>query len=423
MRRGGEAVLLRFRTANHRSLRDEVELSLVSQPRKGESKSTGTLPETVRVAGIYGANASGKSNVLDAMAFLVKAVRNSFSGWSPTGGVPRTPFLLDPASRSVSSIYEVDFVLDGVRHTYGFEVDDQRVLAEWLYSYPTGSRKRTLFERDDKKFRFGRTLAGSNNVIASLVRPNSLFLSVAAANSHQLLTEVFRWVDQLGSTMDLSQNVIGRVSAAMAVDSVGKGFPFDRWIGIADLGVDGVFFESDGVVSADDSPEAVVDHFGTGKINFAHVTSGGEPVILPFEDESAGTRVWLALAAHVIPRIVLGEVVLVDEVDSSLHPKLSAALIQMFKDPSINRNGAQLVFTSHDVSLLGNLLDDEILDRDEVWFTEKDRAGATTLFPLTDFQPRRGENFERAYLQGRYGAVPYVDIDELRELFSDWAAG
>jgi AAA15 family ATPase/GTPase len=153
------------------------------------------------------------------------------------------------------------------------------------------------------------------------------------------------------------------------------------------------------------------------------VASDGGSVDLGFEDESAGTRVWLALAAYVISGITLGSLIMVDEVDSSLHPKLSAALIQMFKDPSINKNGAQLVFTSHDVSLLGSLIDEGILDRDEVWFTEKDRAGATTLFPLTDFQPRRGENFERAYLQGRYGAVPFVDIDELRGLFSDRAAG
>lgn len=96
----------------------------MSQPRKGELKSTGVVPETVRVAGIYGANASGKSNVLDAMAFLRKAVRRSYSNWSPTGGVPRTPFLLDTTSRTAPSLYEVDFVLQGVRHTYGFEVDD-----------------------------------------------------------------------------------------------------------------------------------------------------------------------------------------------------------------------------------------------------------------------------------------------------------
>ncbi|MFC0544475.1 AAA family ATPase [Kutzneria chonburiensis] len=416
-------MLLRFRTANHRSLRDEVELSLVSQPRKGESKPTSALPETVRVAGIYGANASGKSNILDAMGFLAKAVANSYSGWSPTGGVPRVPFLLDPASRLASSLYEIDFVFQGVRHTYGFEVDDQRVRAEWLYSYPTGSRKRTLFERDGDTFRFGRTLTGSNSVIAGLVRPNSLFLSVAAANSHPLLIELFRWVERFKPTSEFGSETFDRVVAAISANMVGSNAQFDAWIKVADLGVDRVYFEADGKISEADSPEAIVDHFKNGKIKFTHVTPGYGPVDFSFEGESAGTRMWLALAGYVIPRIALGLVVMVDEVDSSLHPKLSAALIQMFKDPLINKNGAQLLFTSHDVSLLGNLIDDEILDRDEVWFTEKDRAGATSLFPLTDFQPRRGENFERAYLQGRYGAVPYVDIDELRGLFSDQAAG
>jgi uncharacterized protein len=416
-------VLLRFRTANHRSLRDEVELSLVSQPRKGESKPTGTLPETVRVAGIYGANASGKSTVLDAMAFLGKAVRSSFASWSPTGGIPRTPFLLDVASRSAASLYEIDFVLQDVRHTYGFEIDDLRVRAEWLYSYATGTRRRTLFERDGDQFKFGRTLSGSNSVIAGLVRPNSLFLSVAAANSHPLLTDVFRWVEQLATPRPYGQGNFDRLAAALAAGFAARDVQFDKWIRMADLGVERVRFEADGEIPEPAAREAFLEHLGDGKINFTHGTSGGDSVDLCFEDESAGTRIWLALAGYVIPHMALGRLVLVDEVDSSLHPKLSAALIQIFKDPSINKHGAQLVFTSHDVSLLGNLLDDEILDRDEVWFTEKDRTGATKLFPLTDFQPRRGENFERAYLQGRYGAVPYVDIDELRGLFNDQAAG
>jgi hypothetical protein len=404
-------------------LRDQVELSLVSQPRKGESRPTGVLPATVRVAGIYGANASGKSNVLDAIGFLAKAVVNSFAGWSPTGGVPRTPFLLDAASRTAPSLYEVDFVFQDVRHTYGFEVDDQRVGAEWLYSYPTGSRKRTLFERDGDTFRFGRTLAGSNSVIAGLVRPNSLFLSVAAANSHPVLTDVFGWIERLQPANAFGRGDFNRRIAALAATYADRASQVDTWVRVADLGIDRVRFEADDEFPESDGPGVLSTHLRGGKINFTHADANGDSVELLFEDESAGTQTWLALAGYVIPRMVLGRLVMVDEVDSSLHPKLSAALIQMFKDPLINNNGAQLVFTSHDVSLLGNLIDDGILDRDEVWFTEKDRAGATTLFPLTDFQPRRGENFERAYLQGRYGAVPYVDVDELRGLFSDRAAG
>lgn len=416
-------MLLRFRTANHRSLRDEVELSLVSQPRKGASKPGAALPETVRVAGIYGANASGKSNVLDAVGFLAKAVRDSFAAWSPTGGVPRTPFLLDATSRLTPSLYEIDFLLQDIRHTYGFEVDDQSVRTEWLYSYPTGSRKRILYEREAGKFRFGRTLGGPNSVIAGLVRPNSLFLSVAAANSHPLLTEVFRWVEYLEQPGGFGHGDSNRTLAALSARYAAHESQVDSWIRVADLGIGRVRFEADDEFPETDAGEAALAHLRKGKIAFTHVASDGSSVDLGFEDESAGTRVWLALAAYVISGITLGSLIMVDEVDSSLHPKLSAALIQMFKDPSINKNGAQLVFTSHDVSLLGSLIDEGILDRDEVWFTEKDRAGATTLFPLTDFQPRRGENFERAYLQGRYGAVPFVDIDELRGLFSDRAAG
>ena len=413
-------MLLRFRVANHRSLRDEQELSLVAQPRKGEGKPTGTLPETVRVAGIYGANASGKSNVLDALRFLIDAVLDSFGKWPATGGVPRRPFLLDPAMRSRPSLYEADIVVDDVRHTYGFEVDDQRVLAEWLYSYPTGSRKRMLFERSGDDLQFGRTLGGQNSTIAKLTRPNALFLSAAAANSHRLLTRVLCSFDRVLPKVTFGEGGLERMLAAISTRHAGPVMPTNEWLRFADLGVSHVRLEIDDEATPSSSePLDSTPYFQRGRVKFAHVASDGGVVELPFDDESAGTRIWLALTNVIFSPLSLGGTVLVDEVDSSLHPKLSAALIQMFKDPVINPKGAQLIFTSHDVSLLGNLLDDDILDRDEVWFTEKDGSGASKLFPLTDFQPRRGENFERAYLQGRYGAVPYIDIDELRKLFSE----
>jgi uncharacterized protein len=210
------SVLLRFRVANHRSLRDEQELSLVAQPRKGEAKPTGPVPETVLVAGIYGANASGKSNVLDALMFLADAVKDSFAKWPATGGVPRRPFLLDPGMKSRPSLYEADVVVEGVRYTYGFEVDDQRVLSEWLYSYPTGSRKRMLFERASDDFQFGRTLGGQNSAIAKLTRPNALFLSVAAANSHRLLTVIFRTFDRIRPKLAFGEGGLERMLAAIS---------------------------------------------------------------------------------------------------------------------------------------------------------------------------------------------------------------
>ncbi len=140
---------------------------------------------------------------------------------------------------------------------------------------------------------------------------------------------------------------------------------------------------------------------------------------LSLEEESAGTRAWLSLLGHALITLRGDAVLVTDEIDSSLHPLLSSSLIRMFRDPVINKRGAQLIFASHDTTLLGSMLDNEIMARDEVWFTEKDDSGATSLYALAEFHPRRDENVERGYLQGRYGAVPYLNFDSIREVFRE----
>ncbi|HEV2779928.1 MAG TPA: ATP-binding protein [Actinophytocola sp.] len=429
-------MLLRFRVSNHRSLRDEQELSLVAVPRRGEQAAAGPIPPTVRVAGIYGANASGKSNVLHALGYFFRAVRDSYAQWGVAGGIPRQPFLLDPAARNQPSMYEIDIASDGIRYTYGFRVNDERVCLEWLHSYHARSRKRVLFRREKDEFYFGRSLSGPNAAIARLVRKNALYLSVAAASSHPMLGPL---CSELGAhsqeIVELGQGhpkvpILARL--ALAYDQLRP--KVDSWLRFADLGISGSELEKPdltdeqskwwnerahggGGVEDKDADELARNAY-FGKLRLLHGRGPKDaPVALPFESESTGTQIWLAVLVEVEPTLRWGGVALVDEVDSSLHPRLSAALIQMFKDPVINPKNAQLIFTSHDVSLLGGLIEDEILSRDEVWFTEKGDDGATAMFPLSDFHPRRGENFERAYLQGRYGAVPYVDIAELRRLF------
>lgn len=399
-------MLLRFRVANHRSIRDEQELSLVAVPRKGEPQASGSIPPTVRVTGIYGANASGKSNVLDAMDFMVKAVRSSYRDWSPTGGVERNPFLLDDTSRKAVSRYEIDLVVDGVHYAYGFEVDDHRVRAEWLKAFGSGSRARLLFSRKVDDFTFGRSLSGPRTAVEKLTRSNALFLSVAVANAYPLLRDIYAaLVDGIHPPLHshyLSNPPVGHIAGERLRPRV------EKLVKFADLGIEELLVHRQDEQSG--SPRRSVE------LKLKH--SADAEVLFSLSEESAGTVAWLSAMVPVLEVLDSGGVLLVDEVDSSLHPMLSAAFIQMFKDPVINAKAAQLVFTSHDVALLGTLLRDDLLGRDEVWFTEKDQSGTTTLFPLTDFKPRTGENFERAYLQGRYGAVPYIDLTELRSMFA-----
>jgi hypothetical protein len=173
----------------------------------------------------------------------------------------------------------------------------------------------------------------------------------------------------------------------------------------ADVGI------SDLVVEVSGSPES-----DDMRLLFEHGTSGS---LLGLQDESDGTRAWLELLLTVLAVLRAGDVLVVDEIDASLHPLLTTRLVGLFRDPETNPRGAQLIFSTHDASLLGTMLGEEVLARDQVWFVEKDAEGASSLYPLTDFKPRTGENTERRYLGGSYGAVPVLDAHEFTRAFRD----
>lgn len=381
-------MLRSFRLGNHRSFRDEQELLLMP----AYSKDRLALP----VAAIYGANASGKSNLLDGLRFMANAVRDSFASWRPEGGVPRHPFKLDPDPRNTPSVFVAELVEDGVRYTYGFEVDDNCVREEWLYSYPE-KRKRVLFERDHDEIKFGTTTSDTRaklEVLEDLVRPNSLFLSLAAQLSLGSLLPVYRWfVSKLAFRLDVG-NLVNEVAIANFIHANGdmRGRVVEL-LKLADLGI------SDVVVDR-------VHSLTRKRVRLAHGSTGD---LFDFADESAGTRSWLTLLATVLPVLRDGGSLVIDEIDASLHPRLTACLVRLFRDQVTNRHDAQLIFTTHDASLLSPVLGDDVLTREDVWFVEKKEDGASVLYPLTDFRPRKeGENLERRYLGGSYGAVPDV---------------
>jgi AAA15 family ATPase/GTPase len=434
-------MLLRFRVANFRSIKDEQELSMVASSLPASTKSLVHLQkqglDVLRAAAIYGANASGKSNVLDALKFMSGAVTGSHRSWKPEGPIPREPFLLDAHSREASSSFEADFLLDEVRYRYGFKLDSQRILEEWLYSYPN-RRMRLLFHRNSQAgapFTFGKSLRGNNRTIASLARENSLFLSVAAENNHEVLSPVRIWfsaklLHNAHADMELVKNLLPE-----------RRMPILDLLKLADLGISDIqhkeypqeqreLFEQLLLaikVGADrtklDTTALTMPEFSRWRLVELMHLSPDEPSgkALPFERESQGTRVWLSLAGTLLKVLETGAVLCIDELDRSLHPRLALEIVRIFEDPLRNRKNAQLIFNTHDATLLGNLLGDSGLRRDQVWFVEKDAAGATHLYPLTDFKPRRDENLERGYLQGRYGAIPFITSTPFAEAGDDQA--
>ncbi|MEU6643229.1 ATP-binding protein [Saccharomonospora sp. NPDC046836] len=437
-----QAMLLRFRTSNHRSLRDPAELSLASSAARGAVPADKDwLRATTRVAGIYGANASGKSTVLDAIDFLVQAVANSATIWAKRKKFPYRPFKLDDHHRQQTSTYEVDFVVDGTRYNYGFESNHEGIHEEWLNSYPH-ARPRLLFHRVgllDSQYSFGRTLPGQNVSLSKMVGPKTLFLSFAANSQHPLLN---RLADALvGGVSYAAYNENDRNSRLrwikQAIEDPELLREAESLLRLADLGISSIKLHQAtiddkikqkfarifaAINEGDDERPPEVDMEDilkeiSSEIRFSHSGANGENSGEPLSisDASSGTIAWLTIGVPAINCLKNGQVLLIDEIDASLHPLLSSTLIKMFKDESVNKLGAQLIFTSHDVSLIGKLVD-QSLGSDEVWFTEKDRGSASQLYSLHEFEVRKDDNFERRYMQGRYGAVPMVDAGRIKRL-------
>jgi len=405
-------MLLSFRVTNHRSLRDEQQLLLTPQYADGNEGSESAV---VPVAGIFGSNAAGKSNIVDALSYMQSMVFGSHRESEPDHGVERTPFALDGKSDNRPSVYVVDVLCDGVRYTYGFSVDDSRVREEWLYAYPRG-RKRVVYERMDDRYHYGEHSPKPLEQVAELVDSNVLFLSVAARSRQEVVRPIYRW---LTFALRIRRTPSGRFPSRSA--SINDEFidPLTDILRAADTGIERIelkkrspeeiaLLESRYPDAPPEAKKALRAQWERGAPVFYH--RGGESA-LALSDQSTGTQMLLQLAVPALGVLRRGGVYVVDELDSSLHTYLAAKLIELFREERTNPGGAQLLFTSHDAALLGRIRGAEVLSRDQIWFVEKSDNGSTSVYPLSDFRPRKGENRERRYLAGRYGAVPVIDDD------------
>ena len=421
-------MLLSFRFANHRSFRDEQQLNLMPVYSSDAQQPEGLRP--VLTAGIFGANASGKSNCLNALEFMRYMVLRSDRDVEPGRGISRDPFLLTPQSRTELSRYVVDLVSHGIRHTYGFTVNDDGVLEEWLYQYPL-KKKRRIFERDGQKFIWGEESGKRSELgnVAAITAPTALFLSTMArfatvgmpAEVADPLYDVYRW---------FQGNRVRSISGPRHFGS-GKTWPQDEKdqriivellkaadVGIVDVSLsrirdhlyaetgDGEATQAGKVSQLEGSWISFVPERSLERLRFRHRGSDVS-VSLDLAQESTGTRQLLDLALDAAHILRVGGTMTIDEIDASLHPILTAKLIGLFQSPTTNPRGSQLIFTSHDAALLGTIDGEEVLRRDEIWFAEKQDDGASVLYPLSDFKPRKeGENRQRRYMNGNYGAVP-----------------
>jgi hypothetical protein len=389
--------------------RDEAR----AMPRLGES----LLP----IAAVYGPNASGKSNVVAALSWVRDAVQSSLRLWEDS--IPVEPFAFAGGSSSPTQ-FIVELVISGIRFEYVLELDREHVIYEGLFHYPEKKRRR-IFEREEAEFKLQRGLGGLSGT-RELLTQRTLALSVARRFDEPLVTDFARallnlqalgsplrrfrrpWLSQVYPTIRLFEETGDQLSL-FADDEFDDPARLGRkqalaLLRLADLGIEDVVIDSREFTS----PDSAEVH-RQRRVRMLH--KGSEESI-PFDlnSESEGTRTWFNLIGPILTALRNGSIVVFDELDASLHPTLSAELLRIFHGPATNPKGAQLIFTSHDTSLLNHL------NRDEVWLTEKRSDGSTRLGALADFageRVRKSQNLETAYLHGRFGALPQVDQTDL----------
>ena len=427
-------MLIEFRVKNFRSFWDEQTLSMVA----GGAKRDKTRPENliecgsfslVKAAAIYGANASGKSNVVQAILamqeFVMVSARHMNLGDPVRAAVP---FRLSLQTGGQPSSFEVAVLLDGATYIYGFSVDAAKVLDEWLEVVPAGGRKvrwidRRLGEGGQREWTFGGPLKKDAAFLQEKTRDNALILSRGADLNIDALKSLYLWfrksleVHDLSDWSDIATMAAG--TAKRAAEDQAYRQRIARMLRDADLGISGIrILEqpalrppenlSGGQREIDLAAKAAREAAGRFAVATQH-TIPGTGDIVDFrmdQDESNGTRRLFALAEPILRALDEGCLLVLDELDCSMHPNLTRRLLDLFQSQTANKKGAQLVFATHDSSLL----DSGLLRRDQIWFTEKDEHQATQLYSLYDFpvqdRPRRHSALERNYLAGRMGAVP-----------------
>jgi uncharacterized protein len=415
------SMLIEFRVKNFRSLREEQVLSLVASPDKtllaSHTLATGlkTAPNLLKSAVVYGGNASGKSNLIKALQYMRGVVLESATVIQPGQTYAVQPFRLDSESGRQPTEFEVTFILEGVRYQYGFAMTPQRIVSEHLLVYKAFKPQRWFERHFDEEtgkdiYDFGPGLKGAKNLWEGATRPNALFLSMAVQLNSEALRPVFDWF----ANRLVIFNEVSPLSPQLSVQMLKQDeqrkaiceFLRAADISIADVEVvtrkvPGQAVHFDLVAGKTEvRSEEMEEH----QLRFSHVTDQGKAVF-DLLDESNGTRNLLFLVGPVLDILKKGLTLVVDELDTSMHTLLVQALVRLFHRPEVNTGGAQIVFTTHDTSLLDAY---GLFRRDQIWFVEKKPDQSSELYSLLEFSPRKNEAIERGYLQGRYGALPFL---------------
>lgn len=401
-------MLLQFSVKNFRSFEKEEVLNL-SASKGSELRESNTFEfsqsqRLVRSAVIYGPNAGGKSNLIRAIFFLQQFILASSTAYQEKQKIPLQPFRLNAKSQNEPSEFSIDFVCNDVRFTYHLALTEDQIISEELYAYPKNYRQ-TWFTRkwnlSSKAYDWyqGPSFKGEHKVWEQMTRANALYLSTAVQFNSEQLKPIFLWFrDQLVILLKNGpiQEIYFNPDLTFQFLKDPKTAPWiHKFMECADIGI-----ENFHLIEEEVPPLKKV----AVRTQHKMLDSDHKVFFDLFLDESDGTQRLFSQAGGWLKALREGLVLFVDELDLHLHPNIVRYLIELFHNPKTNPKNAQLIFTTHDTSLL----DSDLFRRDQVWFVQKDDNQGSRLYSLLDFKPRKGEAIGKGYLQGRYGALPYI---------------
>lgn len=417
-------MLIEFSVGNYRSFKEQVTFSmvaanLVAKDKKLDENNVFEVDDDLKLlksAAIYGANASGKSNLAKALGFMRWFMINSSKETQSTEKIGVERFKLSTETEEKPSFFEIVFLMNGKRYRYGFEATRDKVVSEWLFYVPK-SRETKLFERKLDNISVSKTYKADG--IQQKTRHNALFLSVSAQFNVKLAEKILDWLtNRVKLVSGLDDRGYRKYTVNCLMNNKNKN-EIIQLLKKLDLGFADVKVE-ESEVTVDSLPNELPDEIKNfilknGETKATSIQTmhqkfdekGNSVSIALFnldEQESEGTQKVFALAGPLVNTLKDGKVLIIDEFDARIHPLISRAIVELFNSNETNPSNAQLIFMTHDTNLLSN----KLFRRDQIWFVEKNRYGATDLYSLAEYKVRNDASFESDYIKGRYGAIPYI---------------
>lgn len=420
-------MLLQFRFSNYRSFKEEQVFSLLATSKVSKDRivdeenihRNGKL-RILKTSAIYGANASGKSNVVKSISIMREMVINSARAGQYEDELPYEPFLLNTSTKTQPSAFEIIFKQENIKYRYGFNFNKDGIINEWLFR--TKVNEVMVFERENNSITLGRSLQDAQPIVR-FTRNNALFISILAQFNLEVGQKVVDWFWNIEYiSPEMRQNDRRKVMKVLReepkIAEATANFLKILDIGISDLQIDKEKSQSeDYPLFSFTSSNRTANENAVRTLHKVYDNEGKEIGFENFDldkHESDGTRKLFYMVWPILSALSIGRVVLVDEVDARLHPAITETIIRLFASRDVNKRCGQLIFTTHDT----NLLKSSLFRRDQIWFVEKSTKGESQLYSLSDYEPRNDRNYEKDYLSGRYGAIPFINSDKFIEEFN-----